>query len=314
MYFYINTILHKVLIIKTKISIRSNFKVLYHALCDSKLFNYVISDPVFLKYSKLWVDKKLPDVKSPKTFNEKLLWYMINYRKPIMNKLADKYRAREYIVSLGLEYILNDLIAVYDTTQEINFDKLPNQFVFKVNHGSGMNIICKEKSELDRLQTTKLLDKWLRFKYHRRYREWCYKDIQPKIICEKYLENKELEELLDYKFYCFSGKPEIVWVCQGRYKNEGVRYNTYDMDWNYIKLFKGKPGCSVELTKPSNFDEMVDIAKKLCKGFPFIRIDLYSVENKIFFGEFTFYPDKGHIDFNPDKYNYILGDLFKVPN
>jgi hypothetical protein len=226
--------------------------------------------------------------------------------------LSDKYEVRNYVSSLGLNYILNELYSVYSHANQIDFDLLPDKFVLKATHGSGTNIICKDKNLLNHKKSRRNLKNWLKTSHYTIGREWGYKNIKPKIICEKFLENEEYNDLIDYKFYCFSGEPYVVFVCEGRFSDEGVRYTAYDMDWQVTDIYKGKPGCKCEFTKPLNFNEMVEVTRKLSKGFPFVRVDLFSVKDKIIFSELTFYPDSGYIPFTPEKYNSIFGDMFHI--
>jgi hypothetical protein len=256
----------------------------------------------------------LPNLESPRTFDEKIQWYKLYYRNPLMVQLTDKYAVRQYVIEHGLEGILNDLYGIFQSAGDIDFDSLPDQFVLKATHGCGMNIICKNKETLDRDKCRSDLQKWLKINFFYVGRAWAYKDIEPRIICEKYLENNEHGELIDYKFYCYADKPEVLFVCAGRFSKDGVKYNAYDMSWNRIHAYKGRPGLPVEFDKPENFDEMVEIATTLCRGFPFVRVDLYSVQGRILFGELTFYPDNGVIPFTPDKYNYFFGDMFQLPD
>jgi len=272
-----------------------------------------VSDRRFVEWQYRSVYGHFPNLVKPRTFDEKIQWYKLYYRKPVMTRLADKYNVRQYVTQKKLGHILNELYGVYECAEEINFETLPDTFVLKATHGSGMNIICKNKRELDLERCRLTLKGWLGGNYYDMGREWAYKDIRPKIIYEKYIENEERGELIDYKFYCYGGKPEVVFVCCGRFSPEGVKYDGYDMQWNRIPVYKGRPAAGLNLTKPGNFDEMFDIATRLSGGFPFIRVDLYSVDNRIYFGELTFYPDNGVVSFSPDKYNYFFGDLFVLP-
>lgn len=231
-----------------------------------------------------------------------------------MTTLTDKYEVRTYIEDKGFAGILNELYGVYDTVEEIDFSKLPESFALKATHGSGMNIICKDKRNLNREACRSLMKKWLKTNYYDDGRQWAYKDIKPRLICEKYLENEEFNELLDYKFYCYNNKPEVLFVCTGRFSAEGVKYNAFDMNWNRIYAYKGKPCSDLVIEKPDNLEAMIDVAGELCKGFPFIRVDLYTVKEKIIFGELTFYPDNGRCPFTPDRYNYFFGDFFILPD
>jgi hypothetical protein len=277
-----------------------------------------------------WLSRALPDkayvralyfrshgrflsLRHPRTFDEKLQWYKLYYRDPIMTTLSDKYAARLYLEAAGHGALLNELYGVYERVEEIDLAALPERFVLKATHGSNMNIFCRDKKMLDWDAARARMRRWLQTDFFHSGRQWAYKGIPPRLICEKYLENEEFGELLDYKFYCFGGRPEVLWVCSGRYGTRGVAYNAYDMEWNRIPVFKGKPGSDLAIEKPDNFVAMVALAGELGKGFPFVRIDLYSVRGKLLFGEFTFYPDSGVVPFTPDRYNYFFGDLFVLP-
>jgi hypothetical protein len=202
---------------------------------------------------------------------------------------------------------------VYAGVDEIDLGALPEAFVMKATHGSGMNVICKHKRDFDWKAGRRKLKRWLKKNHFHSGREWAYKDIPPGIMCEKYLENEDYGELIDYKFYCFGGKPEIVFVCNGRFKPGGVKYDAYDMSWNRMPVHKGRPAGGLGLDRPSQFDAMVEAAKKLSADFPFVRVDLYLVKEQIIFGEMTFYPDDGIVPFSPPEYNYIFGDFFVLP-
>ena len=256
----------------------------------------------------------LPDLIHPRTFDEKLQWYKLYYRKPIMTQLADKFRVREYVTQKGLGPILNELCGVYDRVDQIDLASLPDAFVLKATHGSGMNLICKSQRDFNWNAGRRKLRRWLKQDHFRGGREWAYKDIPPKIICERYLENGEYRELIDYKFYCFGGQPEVVFVYFGRFGPGGVKNDGYDMSWNRMPVRKGHPTSGLTLDRPRPFAEMVEVAKKLSAGFPFVRVDLYLVKDQIIFGEMTFYPAKGILPFSPPAYNHFFGDLFVLPD
>jgi len=254
-----------------------------------------------------------PDLLHPRTFDEKLQWYKLYYRMPGMTQVADKHRVREFVLEKGLGDILNALYGVYDRVEQIDLAALPDAFVLKATHGSGMNLICKSKQDFNWNAGRRKLKRWLKKDHFRGGREWAYKGIPPKIICEKYLENEEHRELIDYKFYCYGGRPEVVFVCCGRFGPEGVKYDAYDMAWRKIPVYKGRPVAGLNLGRPRLFAEMVQVATTLSAGFPFVRVDLYLVKEQIIFGEMTFYPDDGIVPFSPPEYNYIFGDLFVLP-
>ena len=255
---------------------------------------------------------RFPSLRNPTTFDEKIQWYKLHYRKPVMATMADKFAVRAYLEERGFGYLLNELQHTYERVEDIDFAQLPQSFVLKATHGTNMNIICPDKSQLDWEQSCQLMNSWLSTNHYQVGREWAYKNIKPQIICEDYLENKEYNDLIDYKFYCYDGKPAVVWACTGRSSSDGVKYTAYDMDWQPISVNKGKPSNSFCVTMPDRFSDMQNIATELSQGFPFVRVDLYSVENKLFFGELTFYPDSGVVPFSPDHFNYFFGDLFQL--
>jgi hypothetical protein len=274
----------------------------------------LLPDKVFLHLLYLKTHGHFLHLRHPRTFDEKLQWYKLYYRDPLMTSLSDKYEARKNLAAKGYRGLLNELYGVYDSADEIDLSALPASFVLKATHGSSMNIICRDKSNLDWKKCCTLMNQWLRTNYFYSGRQWAYKNIKPRLICEKYLKNEEFNELIDYKFYCYHGRPEVLFVCTGRFDAAGVKYNAYDMSWNRIYAYKGKPGSDLVIEKPDNLGAMIAVARDLCQNFPFVRVDLYSIKENIIFGELTFYPDSGVIPFTPDQYNYFFGDLFVLPD
>ncbi len=245
-------------------------------------------------------------------FGEKIQWIKMHGNLEKYRDLVDKYKVREYVEqSVGSKY-LTEIIEVYDSTDEIDFDKLPNKFVLKLNTGSGYNIICNDKSKLNKNKTIKKLNKWLKEDYSKIKKEPQYRNIEKKIICEKYMEDKN-GKLFDYKFFCFNGKVEFIEVDFDRFENHAM--NFYDIDWNLMDLKKGKyPNYSGKFEKPKNLEEMIEVAEKISKKLPFARIDLYNVNEKIYFGEITLTPAGGLTPFSPiekDKEYAKMIDLDK---
>ena len=230
----------------------------------------------------------------PQTFNEKLQWLKLYDRRPEYTMMVDKYKVREYIAEkLGEEYLI-PLLGVWDNPDEIDFDALPNQFVLKCNHNSGLGMcICKDKSKLDIPKTKSELKKGLKQDYYLTGREWPYKNVPRKIICEKYMSDGT-GDLRDYKFFCFDGNVDCVMVCFDRSSGD-TKFYFFDRTWNLLRYnIRGKNAPeNFTISKPSNIDEMFDIAEKISNGIPFSRIDLYSVSGRIYFGEITFFPDSG---------------------
>ena len=272
-----------------------------------------LPDRLFLSLLHARVYGRLPEFDAPRTFDEKILWYNLDYHDPLMHVVADKYAVRGYVESKGLGRILNELYGVYETADAVDVDALPGQFALKGTHGSRMTILCRDKATLDRERCRAEIARWLATDYYRLRREWAYRGIRPRVVCERYLENREFGELVDYKFYCFNDRPWMLFVCTGRFGPPGLCYSAFDLQWNPMPVHKGKPGSPLPLERPANLDEMVAVAGELCRGFPFVRVDLYNVEGRLFFGELTFYPDAGLCPFSPPEYNEIFGDRFVLP-
>lgn len=233
--------------------------------------------------------KKFPNLSNPKEFNEKLMWLKLNnynYNENVW-KCADKYEMREYCINKGIDKTnFPKLIGVYENVNEINFAKLPEKFALKCTHGMGFNIICDDKSTFDIKKSKKQLEKWQNTKFGYESAEPHYTHIAPKIICEEFIENEKGEFPLDYKIYCFNGKPELVLVCFDRKKHYTTAF--YDINWKRIHLRDNESKKNIE--KPMCFDEMLNIAKKVSKEFPFVRVDFYEHNNKAILGELTFTP------------------------
>ena len=255
----------------------------------------LIPDKLYLKlYYRIKMGTKL-NLKNPTTLNEKIQYLKLFNRKPIYTKLADKYEVREYIKNkLGEEYLI-PLLGVYDQFDEIDFDKLPNEFVIKCNHDSASVIVCKDKKKLNLFESRRKIVSSLNSNYYDGWREWAYKNIKPRIIVEKYMEDNTNHELIDYKFYCSNGVCNYVMTCSNRI-NGDTKFYYFDKEWNLMKKMSND-GIKLEgncpIAKPKNLSKMFEIASKLSFKIPFVRIDLYNINGKIYFGEFTFYPCGG---------------------
>lgn len=243
-------------------------------------------------------------------FGEKIQWIKLYGNLEKYKDLVDKYRVREYVEKkIGKKY-LTEIIKVYSSTNEINFEELPERFVLKLNTGSGYNIICKDKEKINRKKVINQLNNWLKEDYFKIKKEPQYKNIEKKIICEKYMENKK-GELLDYKLFCFNGKTEFIEVDFDRFENHAM--NFYDLKWNLMDLKKGKyPNYSGKLEKPENLNEMIEVAEKLSEELPFARIDLYDIDNKIYFGEITLTPAGGLTPFIPLDKDLLYAKKIKL--
>lgn len=272
-----------------------------------------IPDKIYLKilYKKV-MHKKL-NLKNPQTFNEKLQWLKLYDRKNIYTTMVDKYEAKKYVANLiGNQYIIPTL-GVYDRFKDIDFKELPDQFVLKCTHDSGSTIVCKEKKAFNVMEAKKKINKYLKRNFYYQFREWPYKNVSPRIIVEKYMQNNEKnEELKDYKIFCFKGTPYMILVCSNR---KGNHKNTdfFDTEWNKIDLTRENSENSKEtIKKPEKLEEMLEISKKLSKNTSFLRVDLYEIYGKIYFGELTFYPSSGFEGFKPELWDKRLGDMIQI--
>lgn len=274
----------------------------------------LLPDKLVINIENLMAYKKLVSKENPKYFGEKIQWLKMYGNLEKYNDYVDKYKVREYIKQkVGEEYLI-PILGVYDTPDEIDYSKLPNQFVLKLNTGSGFNIIVKNKEELDIEKTNKQLEKWLKIDYSKIKKEYQYKNVKKRIICEKYVVDKN-NQLLDYKYFCFDGKPEFIKVDFDRFKNHTA--NFYDLNWNLLDI---KEKCFMETYEnyakdfivPKNHEKMLDIVNSLCKDFQFIRVDIYNVDGKIYFGELTFTPASGRHPFVPLEKDLEIARRIKV--
>ena len=249
------------------------------------------------------------DLENPKTFSEKLQWLKVNYREPIQIVMVDKHEAKDFIAQrVGDQYIIPTL-AIWDSVEDIDFDVLPNQFVLKCTHDSGGIVICKDKSSLDREAAKAELSTSLQRDYSRIAREWPYKDVPRRIIAEEYLSELGSNEILDYKMYCFHGKPKLTVVCSNRFSKTGTRMNFYDIDWKPMGIHFGHyPPLSTEFTRPETYEEMLRLATELSKDCPFLRVDFYEIKGRLYIGELTFFPGAGFEKFRPMTKDYELGE------
>ncbi len=246
------------------------------------------------------------NLENPQSFSEKMNWYKLNHRDPVMQQCADKVAVREYVKSKGYGGCLNELYGVYDKVSDIDINALPDQFALKASHGSHMNYIVKDKAAFNWKQAKIMMRSWLRQNIYWSGREWVYKDIPHRIIAEKYLED-ETGELKDYKFFCFNGKPYYMQFDGDRFINH--YRNFYDMDKKELAIeceYPGKPGIDFPL-KAEDFESMKKMARDLAKPFQHVRVDFYLVNGEIYFGELTFFHNSGITWFQPEDYDEEWG-------
>jgi hypothetical protein len=264
--------------------------------------------------NKLYYSKsgRYPNLKIPTLFSEKMQWLKLYYRDPSMEIAADKFRVRELVKEKGYESTLNELIDVFEEKDVIDFNKLPNKFVLKGSHGSGWNLIVNNKSEVKWFLWKRIIKSWLKHNIFWNGREWVYKNIKPRLVCEQFLKD-ESGHLIDYKFHCFNGEPIYIQANNGRGKGNHAQ-NFYDLEWNFLPFGKDlTPKKEVVISKPSQLSTMIEMARDYAANFPYVRVDFYEVNKKIIFGELTFFPASGMPDFKPDSYDKIWGDLLILP-
>lgn len=247
---------------------------------------------------------------NPILFNDKIQWLKLNWYDYKATQSADKYEVRKLIND---EY-LNELYAVYDSVEEIDISKLPTSFVLKGTHGSGFNIICTDKTKMNWEEEFKKMRRWFKINYYLYSREWVYKDIKPRIICEKFIEQNDGKELRDYRFFCFNGEPKFITVDFNITDKKKTRRNLYDLDWNLTENEISYPKeVNLQIDKPAKLNEMITLSKKLSSTFPHARIDFYYIKEKIIFGEITFFHQSGMGNIKPIEFEKKMGEWLKLP-
>lgn len=291
---------------------KSNWKIckkVANKLIYKGFLNF-LPDEIFLKIRyRLEMGKKL-NLKNPQTFNEKLQWLKLYDRNPEYTKMVDKYEVRKYIAEkIGEEYLI-PLLGVWDSFDEIDFEKLPDQFVLKCTHDSGGLIICKDKSKLDINEARKKINKCLKRNFYYLTREWPYKNVKPRIIAEKFMVDESGTELKDYKIFCFNGEPKALFVATDRPYD--TRFDFYDIEFNHLPFTNGHPNAEKEIKPPKGLSEMTELAKKLSEGMKQVRIDFYDINGKVYFGEITFFHWSGMVPFEPEEWDLKWGKLINL--
>ena len=275
----------------------------------------LLPDNFFLKAKfKTEMGKSL-NLITPCSFNEKLQWLKLNNRQQEYTKMVDKYAVKDYVADIiGEEYIIPTL-GVWDTFDEINFNDLPESFVLKCTHDSAGLVIVKDKNKLNINQAREKINKCLRRNYYYNGREWPYKNVKPRIIAEKYMEDPNTRTLKDYKFFTFNGVAKIWYIASGKNNpNDVIHLDFFDMDYNHLKIKNGHPFSQKIPDKPQNFDTMRILAEKLSVGIPHVRVDFYEVDGNVYFGEMTFFHNSGFVPFEPEYWDEILGSWIYFTN
>lgn len=269
-----------------------------------------LSDEHYCKVTFLLKHGRLPNVQHPSLFNEKLLYLKLNTKLPIMKKLVDKYDVRAFIEScLGKEFLI-PLIGVYNSPNEVDFEALPQKFVLKLTAGSQNNIICLDKNTIDWELTSRKIVAWLEKDSYMRTREWQYKDLLPRFVIEEYIEDSN-GKTHDYKFWCFNGEPKFVQIDTDRFGTH--KRSFFDLDsFKELDVEITYPKIDSEFHVPVNMSQMIEISRTLSKDFSFMRVDLYNIDGKIYFGEMTFYPGNCNERISPTSYEKVFGDMLNI--
>lgn len=274
------------------------------------------SDAAYLKLYYFFNMKKTLPLKNPNTYNEKLQWLKLYDRNPLYTKLVDKYEVKRYVSErIGQEYVAK-VLAKWDRVEEVSFEALPKSFVLKTTHGGGNNgvIIVKDKQAMDIDKVRADLAKSMEYDLYRLSKEWPYKNVERRIFAEEYIEDTETCELRDYKFFCFDGVVKAMFVATERQTREEPFFNFFDEDYNSLDVKQGHPRAEIPPVKPALFEQMKQVAETLSKGLTHVRIDLYQANDKIYFGEFTFYHFGGVVPFEPSSWDARFGSWLKIPS
>ncbi|GGF17150.1 ATP-grasp fold amidoligase family protein [Flavobacterium limi] len=275
------------------------------------LNKYSNDDAEVTKAKYFCKNKKILNLDDPKEFMEKIQWLKLHHYKEEYGKYVDKFAVRSFVESkVGGQY-LNEVIGIYDNVEQIDFESLPKQYAIRGTHGSGYNVVVKNASSINHIDQKNKLKSFLKSNYYNKYRETIYRDVKPRLLIEKYISNCE-DGLVDYKFYCFHGQPKYILVKKAEHGKEKKCF--YDLNWKKIVSSEDDANwLKSEIEKPANFNEMLKVASKLSDQFIFVRVDLYSIEDRVLFGELTFFPTGGHKRLPVDYLNLEMGNLIKLP-
>lgn len=255
--------------------------------------------------------RRFCNFKNPKTYNEKLNWLKLHDHNPDYEKMVDKSTAKNYAASIiGEQYIIPTL-GVWDSFDEIEFDEMPNQFVLKCTHDSEGLIIVKDKSQLDFKKAKFKMESALKQNFFYIGREWCYKNIKPRILAEQYMEDSIDKELRDYKFFCFDGEPKALFIATDRGIDQ-TKFDYFDTEFNHLDFIQSYPNSETPIREPINFGKMIELSRILSRGMKHVRVDLYEINNQVYFGELTFYHYSGLVPFIPEKWDCIFGGWLDI--
>ncbi len=276
----------------------------------------IIPDNNYLKLRYWFIMGRRLNLKDPKMYNEKINWLKIYNRNPLYPKLVDKFEVKMYVRSIIGEEEVIPTYGIWNSFDEIDFDRLPNQFVLKSTNGGGGTgvVICKDKASFDKVRAKYKIENSMHFNW-RYEREWVYRDIKPRIIAEEYMFNEDGSDLVDWKIHCFNGEPKLLFYASDRYTpGEKLKFDWYDMDLNHLPVkSKGYANANKVLEPFPEWEQMKEVARKLSQGIPYVRVDLYLINHKIYFGELTFFHDGGAVALEPKECEYTFGSWIELP-
>lgn len=273
-----------------------------------------MNDRSFIKWEYFSGMRKFPNLENPVTYNEKLQWLKLNDIHQEYSRIVDKAEAKEYVKEVlgeGAEEYIIPTLGVWNSFDEIDFGKLPNQFVLKTTHDSGGVAVVKDKATMDLGKVRAKIERSMKNNFFYEHREYPYKGIKPRIIAERFMVDESGTELKDYKFFCFDGEPKMLFIATDRPFD--TRFDFFDTEFNHLPFKQGHPLATKEIKKPAGFEKMLELSRKLSKGFRHVRVDLYDINGHIYFGELTFFHFSGNVPFEPEEWDYKVGEWLKLP-
>lgn len=270
----------------------------------------ILPPAVFIKATYKERTGKELNLESPKTFSEKIQWLKLNYKNPVLTRMADKAESKNLVEQkVGKDHVI-PLFKIYNQAEEIKHHELPQKFALKATHGSGWNIIETNKQNVSEKEIRNYFKYWLKKSYYQGSKEWAYKDIKPRVVCEELIFNADGSLPEDFKFFCFNGAPTYVQIDHGRFQKHTRSF--YDAEWNKMSFSIGYPLEETMAEKPKNFEKMLEIATALSEELPFLRVDMYNLDGEIYIGELTCYPGNGLERFTDDRWDYIMGEKLNL--
>lgn len=279
-------------------------------------FGQNVLDETYLKLRYHLIFGKRLNLDTPKGYNEKINWLKIYNRNPLYPRLVDKAEVKEIVRPIIGDDKIIKTFGVWERFDDIDFESLPNQFVLKSTNGGGGTgvVICKDKSKFSCEEAKEKIERSMHFNW-RFGREWVYRDLKPRIIAEEYMFNEDGTDLVDWKIHCFNGEPKVLFYASDRYTSgEKLKFDWYDINLNHLPVkSKGYDNANKTITPFPEWEQMKDVARKLSEGLPYVRVDLYLINHKIYFGELTFFHDGGAVALEPNEWEDIFGSWIELP-